>query len=174
MLALPTERFAAASVLDAGPDWMERFRTLCKRQEIKVLADSEALPAWLAAREGYTIWERNNRWILHTALSRSDIDITLIVLWDGAGGDGPGGTRDMVKLATSRGVRVVSWTPAPSYEQARGYSAPSSVRIARPIATRAAACSGRVMSRFSANVHDAGPRCTQPTHQPTRGVVVKT
>ena len=107
MLALPTERFAAASVLEAGPDWMERFHTLCKRQEIKVLADSEALPAWLAARDGYTIWERNNRWILHTALSRSDIDITLIVLWDGAGGDGPGGTRDMVKLAASRGVRVV-------------------------------------------------------------------
>ncbi len=107
MLALPTERFAAASVLDAGPDWMERFRTLCKRQEIKVLADSEKLPAWLAADEDYSIWERNNRWILHTALSRSDIDITLIVLWDGAGADGPGGTRDMVKLAASRGVRVI-------------------------------------------------------------------
>jgi hypothetical protein len=33
--------------------------------------------------------------------------VTLIVLWDGKGGDGPGGTADMVRLAESRGVRVV-------------------------------------------------------------------
>ncbi len=86
---------------------MERYRTLCERLEIQVLAHSKELPAWLAAREDYSIWERNNRWILHTALSRADTDITLLVLWDGKGGDGPGGTRDMVKLAESRGVRVV-------------------------------------------------------------------
>jgi len=106
-LALPKEDFAVASVMDAGPDWMERYRTLCERLEIQVLAHSKELPAWLAAREDYSIWERNNRWILHTALSRADTDITLLVLWDGKGGDGPGGTRDMVKLAESRGVRVV-------------------------------------------------------------------
>ena len=49
-------------------------------------------------------------------------------------------------------------------------SAPSSDRIARPTTCRAAACSGRVMSRLSANVQVAPPRSTQPTHQPTSGV----
>ena len=33
--------------------------------------------------------------------------MTLPVLWDGKGGDGPGGTQDMLALAGSRGVRVV-------------------------------------------------------------------
>jgi tetratricopeptide (TPR) repeat protein len=107
LLALPRDQFAVESVQDAGPDWMERYRNLCETLDVKVLADSAELPRWLAARGGYTIWERNNRWLLHNALSRSDTDITLIVLWDGKGGDGPGGTHDMVKLAESRGVRIV-------------------------------------------------------------------
>jgi len=95
------------SVLDAGPDWMERYRRLCDRLDTKVLAQSAELPGWLAARRGYSIWERNNSWLLHTALSRAETDVTLLVLWDGKGGDGPGGTQDMVALAGSRGVRVV-------------------------------------------------------------------
>jgi hypothetical protein len=107
LLALPRDDFAAESVMDAGPDWMERFRTLCERLDVKLLSDSRELPGWLAVREGYSIWERNNRWMLHTALSRADTDIALIVLWNGKGGDGPGGTKDMVDLAESRGVRVV-------------------------------------------------------------------
>jgi hypothetical protein len=107
LLALPQDRFAVESVQAAGPDWMERYRTLCETLDVKVLAQSAELPRWLAARDGYTIWERNNRWLLHNALSRSDTDVTLIVLWDGKGGDGPGGTHDMVRLAESRGVRIV-------------------------------------------------------------------
>jgi Tetratricopeptide Repeats-Sensor len=107
LLALPRDRFAAESVVDAGPDWMERFRALCETLDTKVLAETAELPDWLARRDGYTIWERNNLWMLHNALSRSDADVTLIVLWDGKGGDGPGGTADMVRLAESRGVRVV-------------------------------------------------------------------
>jgi hypothetical protein len=35
------------------------------------------------------------------------VDVSLIVLWDEKGGDGPGGTEDMVKLAESRGVKIV-------------------------------------------------------------------
>jgi hypothetical protein len=111
LLALPRDQFAVESVQDAGPDWMERYRNLCETLDVKVLAASKELPRWLAARDGYTIWERNNRWLLHTALSRSDTDITLIVLWDGKGGDGPGGTHDMVELAEARGVRIVRLSP---------------------------------------------------------------
>ena len=108
LLALPKDDFAAESVIDAGPEWMERFRKLCERLDVKVLSERNELPSWLAARVDYSIWQRNNRWTLHTALSRTDADVTLIVLWDGRGGDGPGGTQDMVELAESRGVKVVS------------------------------------------------------------------
>ena len=108
MLALPRDDFAAASVNDAGGAWTERYRRLHDRSEVKVLAHSAELPAWLRARgDDYSIWQRNNRWILHTALSRADTDVTLIVLWDGKGGDGPGGTADLVALARRRGVKVV-------------------------------------------------------------------
>jgi tetratricopeptide (TPR) repeat protein len=105
LLALGDEEFAAASVADAGAGWIERFHALTQRLDVKHLA---GLPDWLENEDdGYTIWQRSNRWILHTALSRSDADITLIVLWDGKGGDGPGGTEDMVRLAKSRGVKTV-------------------------------------------------------------------
>jgi hypothetical protein len=87
---------------------VERYRTLCRRLDVKQLADAETLPDWLAVRgDAYSIWQRNNRWILHTALSRADTDVTLIVLWDGKGGDGPGGTADLVAVAERRGVKVV-------------------------------------------------------------------
>ena len=107
MLALPRDAFAAASVNDGGALWTERFRRQCERGDVKLLSDSAELPAWLRARGDYSIWQRNTRWILHTALSRADTDVTLIVLWDGEGGDGPGGTADMVALASERGVKVV-------------------------------------------------------------------
>ena len=33
--------------------------------------------------------------------------VVLLALWDGAKGDGPGGTEDMVAQARARGARVV-------------------------------------------------------------------
>jgi hypothetical protein len=107
LLALPRDPFAAASVADAGPDWMDRYRSLLGRLDVKVLSESEELPDWLAIRGDYSVWQRNNRWILHSATSRQDSDVTLIVLWNGEGGDGPGGTKDMVELAQARGVRFI-------------------------------------------------------------------
>jgi Tetratricopeptide Repeats-Sensor len=107
MLAIPRDDYAAASVADAGPEWVERFRALVERLDVKLLSQTKELPSWLAERGDYSIWQRNNRWTLHTGLSRSDVDASLIVLWDGKGGDGPGGTEDMVKAASSRGVRIV-------------------------------------------------------------------
>jgi len=106
-LALPPEPFIAASVAGAGPAWVERFNRLRARVAPRVLTDRAALPNWLARRRDDSIWQRNNRWLLHMALSRADTDVTLIVLWDGGGGDGPGGTEDMVRLARARGVKVV-------------------------------------------------------------------
>jgi len=35
------------------------------------------------------------------------INMTLIALWDGKGGDGPGGTGHMVKEAKSKGAQVI-------------------------------------------------------------------
>ena len=107
LLAMPEQDFAARSVADAGPGWMERFRKLCDALPSRVLSVDGELPEWLADRPDYTIWQRSNLWILHTALAMEHADVTLIVLWDGQGGDGPGGTEDMVDIARRRGVKVV-------------------------------------------------------------------
>jgi hypothetical protein len=107
LLALPHEAFCQASVADAGPDWVDRYRAFWQRLNTRFLAETEKLPNWLATRADYSIWQRNNRWILHSATSRAETDVTLIVLWDGKGGDGPGGTEDMVALGKRRGVKVV-------------------------------------------------------------------
>jgi len=112
LLALPEAAYATASVNDAGADWSERYRAILRGSKPEVLAQSEELPIWLAERRGYSIWNRNNLWTLHTALAADNTDVALIVLWDGKGGDGPGGTADMVALARKRGVKIITIDPA--------------------------------------------------------------
>jgi hypothetical protein len=107
LLAMPEEGFIANSVADGGADWVERFRRLRDRVPTRILQTSEDLPDWLASRRDYSVWQRNNLWVLHTGFSRDNADVTLIVLWNGQGGDGPGGTEDMVNIARRLGVKVV-------------------------------------------------------------------
>ena len=107
LLAVPADRYMVQSVQDSGAKWVERFWALCRAREPHVLSDSNALPQWLAGIKGYTIWQRNNLWTLATGLSKERAEVTLLTVWDGKPGDGPGGTADMVKLARERGVKVL-------------------------------------------------------------------
>lgn len=106
-LALPKEKFAAESVQDAGPDWMRRYDALLEQRPARILQSSEDLPDWLADLKNYSVWSRNNLWILTRGLVYGGANMTLLALWDGKPGDGPGGTEDMVAQATERGARVV-------------------------------------------------------------------
>ena len=106
-LALPREQFLVESVAFAGNDWVERFDNLFKKLPHKVLSESKELPKWLQKKADYNIWTRNNLWELNSALVNGGLHMSLIALWDGKGGDGPGGTSDMVKEARQRGAKVV-------------------------------------------------------------------
>jgi hypothetical protein len=108
-LALPREEYIVASVQSAGPQWVERFNQLLnKHPETRVLSETEDLPSWLVKREDeYDIWQRNSLWLLHNALAEQDQSVTLIALWNGKTGDGPGGTADLVDQAGQRGSKVV-------------------------------------------------------------------
>lgn len=109
-LAVPRELYVVTAVQDAGPEWVARFDHLHAKLPTRVLADSLELPRWArdASTAGdYSIWERNNRWTLHNALAHGATNVILIALWDGEGGDGPGGTADMVRTASERGARTV-------------------------------------------------------------------
>ncbi len=119
-LALPPDLFIQASVAPAGPEWVERFRRLYQDKldqqsgkiqpsstELRVLADSKELPSWLQHKPAYSIWQRNNLWMLHNALVEGGSHVTVIALWNGEKGDGAGGTADLVAKAQQRGAKTI-------------------------------------------------------------------
>ena len=106
-LVLPRNDYVKASVSDSGPGWVDRFNRLYDKLKAKVLSDSDRLPRWLRAKKDYSIWTRSNLWMLHNALYLSQDHLTLVALWNGSSGDGPGGTEDMVKRAMDRGASFI-------------------------------------------------------------------
>ena len=106
-LALPPDQFIKASVRSAGPQWIERFWRLRERLPERVLAESEELPRWLQEKPNYSIWQRDNLWMLYNALAAGGDNVTLIALWNGDAGDGPGGTADLVEKAGERGAKPI-------------------------------------------------------------------
>jgi len=107
-LALPRELYIPQSVAPAGPQWVEDFNRLVRSRPVRVLGDSAELPRWLQEKPDYNIWQRNNLWNLHNALAAvGGENVTLIALWNGATGDGAGGTADMVQKARDRGAKTI-------------------------------------------------------------------
>jgi hypothetical protein len=118
-LAIPPQNYVTTSVEKGGQQWVKRFWKIlgehAARSQVRVLSESsdngEYLPAWLRSKPKYSIWQRNNLWMLFNALDEAcdpktgDPNISLIALWDGAGGDGPGGTGDLVAKVKSMGAR---------------------------------------------------------------------
>ena len=121
-LAIPAADYVRRSVQKAGPQWVSRFWALYNerysQKRVRVLSeaidvtdDIEYLPSWVREKPDYGIWQRNNLWMLFNALDEAsdsktgDPNITLITLWDGKEGDGPGGTGDLVERVRERGAR---------------------------------------------------------------------
>ena len=109
LLAVPENQFIEASVDNEDKSWVRRFNAqLQQHPNAPVLAQSTELPKWLRFKRGYDVWQRNNLWLLSEALcTPAPRNLTLIALWDGESGDGPGGTEHMVSLARERGARIV-------------------------------------------------------------------
>jgi len=121
-LAVLPQIYVNTSVNKAGGNWVDRFWKLLKahtdRNQVRILSevteardDKDYLPAWLQSKKDYGIWQRNNLWMLYNALAEScdnttgDPNLTLIALWDGDKGDGPGGTGDLVEKVQRLGGR---------------------------------------------------------------------
>ena len=107
-LALPEEQFQVRSVQRGGPQWVERFREITSRGTPRILQQTEALPRWLSDKQGYDIWQRNNLWMMFSALGKGSRDLTLIALLNGEREpDGPGGAIHLVNEALKWGFKVV-------------------------------------------------------------------
>lgn len=87
-------RFIEESVSFAGDDWVERFYQIRQHPKVSIHLQPDRLGE---VPEGDNPFVRNNRWVLASTLCYGIERVRLIVLWDGRGGDGPGGTGHMVK-----------------------------------------------------------------------------
>jgi hypothetical protein len=111
-LALPVKEFAAASVAPAGPGWVERFRKLVNQlgpHKVQVMEEEQGR----GCAAGGDVWSRANLWMIEEAVALAP-QRTLLALWDGKGGDGPGGTEHLVSVAPSYGIRIAPVIPIQS------------------------------------------------------------
>jgi len=107
-LALPEDKFQVTSVQRAGAGWVERYRALTARRIASVLQQTEALPHWLTDTSGYDLWQRNNLWMMFSALAKDARHLTLIALYNREREpDGPGGTQDLVQKASAWGFKTI-------------------------------------------------------------------
>jgi hypothetical protein len=101
---LPFEEatFLEKSVDFANKNWRARFFAAKARSALHV-APLELGPT----REGEDPYERNNRWMLDAALRFGADKVDFVCLWNGEGGDGPGGTKHMMEEVRKKGGRTV-------------------------------------------------------------------
>lgn len=86
--------FLARSVDFADADWRERFFAATRHPGTSLQTMPDVLGPSAPETDPY---ERENQWLLDTALAWGAEKLHFICLWDGGGGDGPGGTRHMVE-----------------------------------------------------------------------------
>lgn len=101
------ERFVAESVLKSseGEAWHARYLAV----RAQLAEPLRSAPAELGAPPpGVDVWERGNLWLLYTALAHGFDRLRCVLLWNGGGGDGPGGTRHM-REAVERRAGHVTW-----------------------------------------------------------------
>jgi hypothetical protein len=93
--------FLAKSVDFADANWRDRYLAAKSRAALHVMSD-ELGP--LTA--GESPYERNNLWMLDSAARFGNEKIAFISLWDGQGGDGPGGAQHFMEEAARKTKRI--------------------------------------------------------------------
>ena len=84
--------FLKNSVTFAGENWGDRYFAV-KNNKLTTLF---VMPDELGPTPGnINPYEQVNLWQLYTALSMGPEKVRFICLWDGKGGDGPGGTKHL-------------------------------------------------------------------------------
>jgi tetratricopeptide (TPR) repeat protein len=95
--------FLQNSVSFAGDNWQERFYQVKQNPNTTLLIMPDELGQ---LPENANPYERNNLWQLYSALSWGAEKVHCLCLWDGKGGDGPGGTKHMHDAVKQRSGQV--------------------------------------------------------------------
>jgi hypothetical protein len=93
--------FLEKSVDFADRYWRARYFA-AKAPAVLHIAPNELDPI----REGEDAYERNNMWMLDSALRFGADAVDFVCLWNGEGGDGPGGTLHMMDAVRKLGGRT--------------------------------------------------------------------
>ena len=102
--------FLKNSVLFAPGNWGARYKKVKRKRSLTKLY---VMPEELGPTpEDANPYERDNLWQLYTALSLGSQKVRFICLWDGKGGDGPGGTKHMHDEVKKRSGQVLVIDPA--------------------------------------------------------------
>lgn len=95
--------FLQASVAFAGEAWVDRYYAIKDNPLARVKIQPDELGPLPKGRDPY---ERNNLWQLYTALTNGPDKVRFVSLWNGEGGQGPGGTQHMVETVRRYAGRV--------------------------------------------------------------------
>ena len=96
--------FIRNSVANGGASWLDRYQAIKLKLKTPPLSAPQELGPLPEDMDAY---ERGNLWLLDSALSYGAEKVRLICLWNGGGGDGPGGTAHMVEEVKKQQGRVI-------------------------------------------------------------------
>jgi hypothetical protein len=97
--------FIQRSVVCHSETWRERYLNAKTNLTTTIRSAPESLGT---PPKGVDPYERCNLWLLYTALSYGISKVQFVCLWDGGGGDGPGGTAHMYEEVKKR-TGQVTW-----------------------------------------------------------------
>jgi hypothetical protein len=100
-LPFEPEVFAKESVDFAGDNWHLRFEAACAASSLHLMPQ-EGGPL----KAGEDSYEQVNLWMLDAASRFGAEKVDFICLWDGQGGDGPGGTQHLMQEVKRRNGRI--------------------------------------------------------------------
>lgn len=106
LLPLAEDEFVRRSLLPVtdGAAWHARYRAVVARLGTASREAPRELGALAAGEDPFV---RGNLWLLASARAANAERLCCICLWDGGGGDGPGGTRHMVEAVRAAGGSVI-------------------------------------------------------------------
>lgn len=96
--------FIQKSVVCHSETWLVRYQSAKAKLTTKIRSAPQELGP---LRTGVDPYERCNLWLLTTAMSYGVRKVHFICLWDGGGGDGPGGTAHMYQEVNRQTGQVI-------------------------------------------------------------------
>jgi hypothetical protein len=131
LLPVPELAYRATAMSGQPSRWTDRYNAALRNAtKVLTLARTDTLPGWLQGKPDYSTWQRNNRWILYYAWATTTADrVTVLALWNGEPGDGPGGVADLVTIGQASGAEVITLAPIPDAFHPSSEQLASSTRV---------------------------------------------